>query len=80
MLEFFFPKNIGKMLVQLFMKNVGSTFCLKNVASTFLLKNVVTFVGKMLPQHFLKNVDRPMLATIPKNVDEKNIGNIYEKC
>jgi hypothetical protein len=53
MLEFF-PKNIGKMLVQLFMKNVGSTFCLKNVASTFLLKNVVTFVGKMLPQHFLK--------------------------
>jgi hypothetical protein len=53
MLEFF-PTNIGKMLVQLFMKNVGSTFCLKNVASTFLLKNVVTFVGKMLPQHFLK--------------------------
>jgi hypothetical protein len=24
--EFFFPKNIGKMLVQFLMKNVGSTF------------------------------------------------------
>jgi hypothetical protein len=21
-----------------------------------------------------------LLATIPKNVDEKNIGNVYEKC
>jgi hypothetical protein len=21
-----------------------------------------------------------MLATIPKNVDEKNIGSVYEKC
>jgi hypothetical protein len=31
--EKIFPKNIRKMLVQLFMKNVGSTFCLKNVAS-----------------------------------------------
>jgi hypothetical protein len=91
MLEFF-QTNIGKMLVQLFMKNVGSTFCLKNVASTFLLKNVVTFIGKMLPRHFLNNVDGQMLATIPKNVDEnllgtipknveeKNIGNVYEKC
>jgi hypothetical protein len=44
------------------------------------LKNIVTFVGKMLLQYFLKNVDRQMLATIPKNVDEKNIGSVYEKC
>jgi hypothetical protein len=30
----------------------------KNVGSTIYLKNVVIFVGKMLLQHFLKNVDR----------------------
>jgi hypothetical protein len=48
MLEFFF-QNIRKMLIQLFMKNVSSTFC---------LKNVVTFVGKTLLQHFLKNVEQ----------------------
>jgi hypothetical protein len=65
---------------------------LKNVASTILLKNVVTFIGKILPKHFLKhaerqmlatipkNVDEKLLATIPKNVDKKNIGNVYEKC
>jgi hypothetical protein len=61
----FFSKNIGKMLGQLFMKNVVSTFCFKNVASTFFLKNVVTFVGKMLLQHFLKMLTQ-MLATIRK--------------
>jgi hypothetical protein len=27
-----------------------------------------------------KNVDEKLLATMPKNVDEKNVGNVYEKC
>jgi hypothetical protein len=79
MLEFFSKK---------YWENVGSTFYEKcwfnflfeKCCFNFFLKNVVTFVGKMLLQYFLKNVDRQMLATIPKNVDEKNIGSVYEKC
>jgi hypothetical protein len=50
----FFPKNIGKMLVQLFMKNVGSTFCLKNVASTFFVEKCCNICWKNVGQTFPK--------------------------
>jgi hypothetical protein len=61
---------------------------LKNVASIFLLKNVVTFVGKMLLQHFLKNVDENVgnnpenVGTFMKNVGrslQKNVGRSLQK-
>jgi hypothetical protein len=41
-----------------------------------LLKNVDE---KML-ENFRKMLTRKMLATLPKNVDEKNVRSISEKC
>jgi hypothetical protein len=64
MLEIFFQKileNVGST----FYKKCWFNFLFEKCCFNFFLKNVVIFVGKMLLQHFLKNVNRQMLATIP---------------
>jgi hypothetical protein len=55
------------MLVQFFIKNVGSTFCLKKVASSFIEKccNICW-----------KNVD----PTFPKKCRQTNVGNNPKIC
>jgi hypothetical protein len=75
MLEFFFPKNIGKMLVQFLMKNVGSTFLWKMLLQPFFLKNVVTFVGKMLPPTFHKKCWQTNVGNNPEKCWQKIVGN-----
>jgi hypothetical protein len=69
------------MLVEIFMKNIGSTFSLKNVATFFEV--LITFF-----KHASENVDEKILATLLKmltqkilatvNVDEKNVGKLSE--
>jgi hypothetical protein len=63
----------------IFFKKCWSTFCLKNVASIFLSKNVITFVGKMLLQHFLKHVDENV-GNNPEKYCRKIVGNNPKKC